>query len=289
MIERTGIFLLKSLCLWLALLVGSIAASLVVPHGSFTPRVPLDGPLGMQDAVWIVNGLFALTVAALAALARFRGVRLAGFLYVTVFGTATVMMQSESLFFKDSLQINAGAVWEGVGYAAISYLVCAGVAAVLFRPEPMDAPPAHRGLIWRGGIIIVAYLITYFVFGYTLIWERADLRAFYHEGREIVPGLVLAFQVFRGALWALLALLITRSLRGSRALCALMTALAFTMFTATQLLYPNPWMPWYVRRAHLVELVCSCMLHGSLAGWLLSGPDREQRRQSVLSREAPLT
>jgi hypothetical protein len=146
MIERTGIFLLKALCLWLALFVGSIAASFVVPHRSFTPRVPLDGPLGMQDAAWIVNGLFALTVAALAALARFRGVRLAGFLYVTVFGTATVMMQSESLFFKDSLQINAGAVWEGVGYAAISYLVCAGVAAVLFRPEPMDAPPAHRGL-----------------------------------------------------------------------------------------------------------------------------------------------
>jgi hypothetical protein len=288
MIARTAIFLLKAVCLWVALFVGSIAASFVVPHGSYTPRVPLDGPLDMQGAVWIVNGLFALMVAALAALARLRGLRLAGFLYVTVFGTATVMMQSESLFFKDSLQISSGAVWEGVGYAAISYLVCAGVAAVLFRPQPMHAPHLPRDLIWRGGIIIVAYLITYFVFGYALIWERADLRAFYHEGRDIVPALVLAFQVFRGALWALLALLITRSLRGSRALCALMTALAFTMFTATQLLYPNPWMPWYVRRAHLVELVCSCMLHGALAGWLLSGPHREQRYQSALSGEAPL-
>ncbi len=289
MIGRAGIFLLKAACLWIALFVGSIAASFVVPHANYAPRVPLDGPLGMQAAVAIVNGLFALMIAALAALARFRGVRLAGFLYVTVFGTATVMMQSESLFFKDSLQISAGAVWEGVGYAALSYLTCACVAALLFRPVPANAPPLHRGLIWRGAVTIVAYLITYFVFGYTLIWERADLRAFYHDGREIVPALVLAFQVFRGALWALLALLITRSLRGSRALCAVMTALAFTAFTATQLLYPNPWMPWYVRQAHLLELTCSSMLHGALAGWLLSASRREQPFHSKLTGETPLT
>jgi hypothetical protein len=288
MIVRTGIFLLKAACLWLALFVGSMAAWFVVPHGSYAPRVPLDGPLGMQSAVWTVNALFALMIAALAALARFRGLRLAGFLYVTVFGIATVMMQSESLFFKDSLQISSGEVWQGVGYAAISYLVCAGCAAVLFRPASLHAPPLHRDLIWRGAITIVAYLLTYFVFGYTLIWQRADIRAFYREGREIVPALVLAFQVFRGALWALLALLITRSLRGSRALCALMTALAFTAFSATQLLYPNPYMPWYVRKAHLVELVCSCLLHGSLTGWLLSRPHPEQQYQPALSRGSPL-
>ena len=177
MIARIGIFLLKGTCLWVALFVGSIAASLVIPHGNYPPRVPLDGPLGMQAALAIVNGVFALMVAALAALARFRGMRLAAFLYVIMFGTATVMMQSESLFFKYSLQMSADAVWEGVGYAALSYLVCAGVAAVLFRPAPMHAPPLHRDLVWRGGVTIVAYLITYFVFGYTLIWERADHRA----------------------------------------------------------------------------------------------------------------
>lgn len=47
-------------------------------------------------------------------------------------------------------------------------------------------------------------------------------------------------------------------------------ALAFAMLVALPIgLFPNPYMPPMVARAHFIELLCSILLLGAIAGWML--------------------
>lgn len=53
-----------------------------------------------------------------------------------------------------------------------------------------------------------------------------------------------------------------KSLKGNLWSRALMTGLAFAVLMALVLLMPNPYMPWAVRRMHLLEVFTSNFLFG---------------------------
>jgi hypothetical protein len=181
------------------------------------------------------------------------------------------MMQSETLFFQDSLPIGTSAILLGVVNNSVSFLLGATIAAYLFRPRAVLAPPLEPGSLMRRGLVVtVAYVFVYALAGYWIIWQSETARAFYQNGIHISLAPLIAFQLFRGALWALLVLWIVRGQRASRAACAVLTGLTFVVLTAAQLLYPNPFMPWAVRELHLLELASSSLLFGAFAGWLLS-------------------
>jgi len=143
--------------------------------------------------------------------------------------------------------------------------------------------------LWKIGVIIVAYVILYFTFGYFIAWQSPAVREYYggvDEGSffsnmrsliETSPWL-FGVQAIRALLWVVIALPVINMLKGSRLETAILIALLFSVVMNTQLLLPNPYMPDAVRMAHLVETASSNFLFGFLVGWLLSRTPNVENR-----------
>lgn len=147
--------------------------------------------------------------------------------------------------------------------------------------------------IARLAIIVIAYVVIYFTFGYFIAWKNAAVVAYYggHDPGSFIthmanvlrnePQLFL-LQIARGLLWAAIAMLVIKMMRGKRWETGLAVALLFAM-TSAQLLIPNPLMPAEVRMAHLVETVTSNFLFGWLVVLVLIQVHHPLRRVRVAS------
>jgi hypothetical protein len=134
---------------------------------------------------------------------------------------------------------------------------------------------------WKLTGIGFSYLILYFTFGYFIAWRNPVVRAYYEgsdEGSFIAHlGTVVSntfwlipFQILRAMLWAVIALPVTRMMRGLWQETALAIGLLFAVLMNAQLLLPNPYMPEAVRMTHLIETALSNFIFGLLVGWLLT-------------------
>ena len=65
--------------------------------------------------------------------------------------------------------------------------------------------------------------------GFGTIWQGAEVRAYYEQGMHIDRGQLALLQVLRGAIWAGLALLIVKSLKGTATVRAVLTGLSFAV------------------------------------------------------------
>ena len=120
----------------------------------------------------------------------------------------------------------------------------------------------------------------YFTFGYFIAWQSAAVRAYYggHDPGSFFaqiasvlrdqPSLVL-LQVGRALLWTAIAVPIIRMMKGKWWEAGLAVALLFAA-TSSQLLLPNPLMPYDVRMAHLLETSTSNFLFGWLVVLILT-------------------
>jgi hypothetical protein len=284
---RIGPWLLKAAAIWIALLLGTMLGAGVagLAGGPATSPTAPDGPLSAGGAFLAVAGMHALVLALIAAQTRSGGWTLMLVLFATLFGAQTVLMQIETLFFSAHVRIPPDLLARIVASAAISTAIGAGVAAWLFRAEP-GAPTRIDGLHWRLAVLAGAYLGLYFAAGYLIAWQFPALRSYYGDGFQIALWPLIALQLLRGLIWAGLAVLLARHLSGSRPMRALTLALAFAVFGAAQLLYPNAWMPWPVRLPHLVEIGLANALFGAVAALVLwpraaSGPVRDARPDAL--------
>jgi hypothetical protein len=142
----------------------------------------------------------------------------------------------------------------------------------------LDMTPAE----WVGKVsfIAIAYVIIYFTFGYFIAWKSPALRAYY-GGTD--PGsflgqmssviretpLLLPLQVFRGILWAIIALPVIRMMKGSWWEAGLAVSLLYAVVMGSHLLLPNSLMPKEVRLVHLLEVATSNFLFGWLIVFIL--------------------
>ncbi len=287
MLRAAMLALLRTLALAVALLVGAAVAAAVA--GPTAGPVRPDEPLSAGAAFLIVNVIGAAVLAALATHARVRGVRLALALFGVAFGAQTVLTQIETVMFNASVRMSAGTLARVVLVSAVSFACAAVVAPRLFRSSATSAtvPPvglAVRGVGWRVALLAVAFVGVYFGAGAGIAWRSAAVRAYYADGVGIATGPLVALQLARGALWAGLALVVARWLARDRAAAAGLCALAFAGLVAAPLLYPNPYMPWPVRAAHLLEIAVSNACFGAVAGWLLAPAARGARDTAVVRR-----
>jgi hypothetical protein len=130
--------------------------------------------------------------------------------------------------------------------------------------------------------LAIAYAVVYFLFGYFVAWQWAATREFYSGTTDLLPFFthiantfradpaLPLFQLFRGFLWAGLALPIVRMFKGGRVETAIAVALAFSVLLASLVLFPNPYMPTLVRQSHFFELSSSMLVFGGLTGWWLA-------------------
>jgi hypothetical protein len=223
---------------------------------------------------------------------RWAGWKLILTVFFILYGVTTVMPQIETAFFLTSLPPGmlprlflAGAVIAAV-FSPLAVLILRQ-----WRPEPADREsPARLKMStgeWVGklSLIVTAYLLIYFTFGYFIAWKSAAVRAYYGG---VDPGGFLAqmntvvretpwllpLQAARAVLWAAIAVPVIRMMKGPPWEAGAAVALLFAVVMNSQLLLPNPFMPHEVRMVHLVETASSNFLFGWLTALVLLWPRR---------------
>ena len=207
-------------------------------------------------------------------------------IFFVFFGVSTLMPQIETAFFITSLPQGmlprlfiAGAIMAAV-FSPLSVLILGKATARANGMSGYAWPRISAGAwILKLSLIVVVYMVIYFTFGYFIAWKSAAVRAYYGGSDpgsffgQIAgvlrdqPSLFL-LQVGRALLWAAIAVPIMRMMRGKWWEAGLAVALVFAV-ASSQLLLPNPLMPYEVRMAHLVETATSNFLFGWLVVLIL--------------------
>ena len=255
---------------------------------------PSEQPVPAQTgatlaALLAVSFLNSAVLAYVILRSRWSGWKLILAIFFVLYGVVTFMPQIETAFFVTRLPPDmlprlflAGAV--------IAALFAPLAVLILGKRRPDRANDESRPRLnmpageWVGKLflIVIAYAIIYFTFGYFIAWKSAAVRAYYGGSdpgsffaqmgavvRE-TPWL-LPLQAVRAILWAAIAVPVIRMMRGRSWEAGLAVALLFAVVMNSQLLLPNPLMPREVRLVHLLETASSNFLFGWLVVLVLLG------------------
>lgn len=271
MLKSIATFALKTLALWGVILVTSMLTALVLGLDSQATATD-SGPLNDGQSFLVVNALHALILAFMASRARTGGWPLGVLLGTTLFFAQSFLLVIEAWFFAHSVNAPLDMLLGGSIVTLVAALAVGLVAPRLWvRPRvDMVARASAIKLVAAVASVSLLYVVAYLTAGFFIAWAVPEVRAYYGDGLDIELGPLLGFQILRGAIWALLALLIMRSLSGHAFSCALTVGAAFAILASAQLLYPNAFMPWEVRFPHLVEVTSSNFIFGTLAGLVLN-------------------
>ena len=214
-------------------------------------------------------------------------------IFVVFYGVSTVQPQIESAYFITRLPPGmvprlflAGFIMAAI-FAPLAVLILGKAKSKANGTASLElSPPAWIG---RLSLIVVAYLVLYFSFGYFIAWRNPAVRSYYGGGElsgfithittllRDEPSLFL-LQAARALLWAALAVPVIKMTKSAWWERGIMVALLFAVMTS-QLLLPNPLMPAEVRMIHLLETATSNFLFGWIVVLLLrtNGDMRDQR------------
>ncbi len=220
---------------------------------------------------------------------RWAGLKLTLAIFFILYGVTTVMPQIETAFFLTGLP--PGMVPRLFLSGAIMAALFSPLAVLILgkrRSEPKEFHSNSRlnmslG-VWVGklSLIVIAYLVIYFTFGYFIAWKNAAVRNYY-GGSD--PGSFLAqmssvlrdtpsllvLQAVRACLWTVIAVPLIRMMKGQWWEAGLAVSLSFAVVMNSQLLLPNPFMPQEVRMVHLLETATSNFLFAWLMVVVLRG------------------
>jgi hypothetical protein len=238
----------------------------------------------------LVSAVNALVLSYLALRSRWHGWKLAGTLFLVQFGIETFMSQIETIVFNSALQMTTSQVLTIFTTGFVRALVFAPLAVWILgktRKDTADDEPKTR-LVFSVGewlkrltLLAVLYIIVYYLFGYFVAWQSADLRQFYSGSRDILPffthmarllatdTLLTPIQFVRGLMWVGLVLPVMRMFKGGKLETGFAVALTLSVLLADFILFPNPYMPEAVRMAHFTELWSSMAVFGGLGSWVL--------------------
>lgn len=273
MMKSTLVFFLRAGAIWITVLVASVIGAGVI--GMEGQPAPEEGPLNAGHAFLFVNGLHALVLCSIATRSVLGGWKLGALLAATLFFAQSFLLVIEAIYFAGSVNAPLSELMAGGAITLIAALGVGVAAPILWRrsSEPGPSSLQLRPLAIRIAVVAFGYVVTYFTAGYFIAWAVPEVRAFYGDGLDIELLPLLAFQIFRGALWGLLALTLVRSLQRGAIVAAVIVGATFSILAAAQLLYPNPFMPWAVRLPHLIEVGISNFLFGAFAAIILRRQD----------------
>jgi hypothetical protein len=239
-------------------------------------------------ALLTVCCLDTIVLAYIILRSRWAGWRLIATVFFVFFGVMTFMSQIESLVFHI---LPSGMlprlIMLGVlitaPFSPLAVIILGkrkAVTATVNEPNSRLLMPANEWA-WKLAVIVIAYLILYFTFGYFIAWKNPAVQQYYggiDEGnffarmKEILTSTLwlVPFQALRAMLWALLALPVIRMMKGPWQETALVVGLLFGVLMNSQLLLPTPLMPEAVRMTHLIETASSNFIFGFLIVWLLN-------------------
>jgi len=252
-------------------------------------------------ALLAVSLLNTLVLGYVIIRSRWAGWKLVLAIFFVFYGVMTVMPQIETAFFLTRLP--PGMLPRLFLSGAIIAALFSSLAVLILgkrrsnptesnRHSRLDMPVGE----WVGklSLIVIAYLIIYFTFGYFIAWKSAAVRAYYGgddpgnflaQMRSVVRDtpLLLPLQVVRAILWTAIAVPVIRMMKGQWWEAGLAVALLFAVVMNSQLLLPNPLMPQEVRMVHLLETATSNFLFGWLMVLILRGWRQSATESAALS------
>jgi len=275
MIKSTAFLGLKTLALWITILIVSIVSTPIL--GMNTDAVGSDGPFTGGQAFLLVNALHAIILATIAQSGSARGPKLAALIAVTLFFAQCFLLQMEAFYFIDNLNVPVAFLYQTIAQSILISITCGLVSMFLWRRTPTGSntqsdaiPYGSPQTLIRIGVTAFLYVLAYFLAGTFIAWAAPEVRAYYDFGTDIRLFPLLSFQVLRGAMWGLLALFIIKNLRSGKHGSAVIVGAAFSTLAVAQLLYPSTFMPWDVRFTHLIEVGISNFVFGTLAVLILT-------------------
>ena len=252
-------------------------------------------------ALLAVSLLNTLVLGYIILRSRWAGWKLVLAIFFVFYGVMTVMPQIETAFFLTRLP--PGMLPRLFLSGAIIAALFSSLAVLILgkrRSNPTESNRHSRLEMpvgeWVGklSLIVIAYLIIYFTFGYFIAWKSAAVRAYYGgddpgnflaQMRSVVRDtpLLLPLQVVRAILWTAIAVPVIRMMKGQWWEAGLAVALLFAVVMNSQLLLPNPLMPQEVRMVHLLETATSNFLFGWLIVLILRGWRQSATESAALS------
>jgi len=261
---------------------------------STNPQPSPDQAAAALAALVVISLLNSLVLSYVILRSRWSGWKLILTIFFVFYGVVTVMSQIETAFFVTSLPPGmlprlflSGAIIAAV-FAVFAVLILGKARSRAIRSDN-DSNLEMSGGQWltRLSIIVVAYVVIYFTFGYYIAWQNPAVRSYYggsDPGNFLVQvagavrdrPLLLPLQMVRALMWTALAVPVIRMMKGPWWEAGLAVSLLFSVVMCSQLLLPNPFMPQEVRMVHLLETSTSNFLFG----WLLVFILRTRRRSA---------
>lgn len=302
-LKNSFVLAIKMIALTVVLIAVTGLGSQMLP-ATITDNVQAMDSLAANSATAPLSLIFAILFCQVVALtllikcSRWNGWCLMLAVVVILFGTQTFMSQIEALIYLGNKMpegLVVGLFQMGLFVAAVFSPVAILVLGRWKRAPVSESTDRNRLNLGRGGwrtlVSGLIFLCLYYLFGYYIAWQDADLRTYYGgtdpgsflaQMQSVVDATpwMLPMQYLRGMLWVGLGLLIIKSMRGPWWYAGLATALLFSV-PSLYLLLPNPVMPDFPRITHLVETLPYLFFFGwFLAVFLV----KRDGRQNTLSQ-----
>jgi hypothetical protein len=258
----------------------------VVGQQGISQRSEQAGAAAM--ALLVVCFLNTIVLTYIILRSRWASWRLVATVFLVFYGVMTFMSQIESAVFVTRLP--SGMLPRLFLMGALIAAPFSVLTVLILGKRKADAvnTDLNTRLImptsewaWKLAVIILAYLILYFTFGYFIAWRNPAVREYYsgidegsfftHLGTVLRSTFwLIPFQILRAMFWVMIALPVIRMMKGPWQETALAIGLLFAVLMNAQLLLPNPYMPEAVRITHLIETASSNFIFGLLVGGLLA-------------------
>lgn len=211
---------------------------------------------------------------------KLRSYKLVAVSFIIFWGTQYFMTQIETLYFNSAVKMPLEELIRNVTSGAIYIFVFSLLAVLIlgkfkgetnFQYSNLKIKTIIISAIPNMILLSIVYVIIYFVFGYFVAWQFADVRYYYTGSTHIISffthmssqdPVIISFQLFRGILWSILAIIIIYSLGIENWLTYITTGLIFSILITAPLIFPNSYMPVSVRIGHSFELSTSMFTFG---------------------------
>ena len=262
----------------------SIAAALVVLGWILGLVFPVRA--ADQETTGVVSrlGLPFLSALLLAAPLVFpigrsllRSRALLAVVFLAVFGLSTVLTQVESALFLNMTpaELLGETLRLTITSAALAWMAVALVPRFGTAPGSTARgpnPPTTASWVRRWVGVSCAYVVLYIAAGLLIL---PIIRTWYETQGTLEPNPLVVFplQLARGALFVAFVVPLLRSMSVVRWQASVSMAVMIPLVHGVAVLIPpNPFMPDYVRHAHMIEIGWSNFLLGLLIGFLFWKP-----------------
>lgn len=265
--------LLKYFVLFISLVIGQILAGMLTI--TFIPMnftSVSDGPLDANQSLIVVSALYALTLGTIASRLEGNVYARIAVLFATIYGIEGIQGGVEAVYFNKYLKLPTNTILFIFVSNAIKSIFASIAAALLWRKNANNFDTSISKIIIKSTIIAAIYVVVYFSAGEIIAWQSSELRNYYSNGVSIDKFNLSILQLCRGYGWAALAALIVKTTSGSHTSKVLLVGAAFSTFLSVNLLFPVNFMPWDVRKMHMIEVGLSNFIFGIIAAAILLAP-----------------